>query len=409
MPGVDEGEPEPLATEDSEADALVQELAAGSESEAASPDRKIDIYGFMDFTYTQGFGNDLVGWDRFAVGNVNLYLSSELADDWRSLAEVRFSYLPHGTRLFGPEGPEERVDTTVNDYTNVDRPVRWGGVIMERAWLEYSADPLLNVRMGQYLTPYGIWNIDHGSPVIIGVRQPYIIGDQLFPRSQTGIEVHGIYLVPPVKLGYYLTLSNGRGPIDTYRDLDGNKAVGGRLFARAETGAGNLVLGVSGYKGTYTDRDQAWVPTTDGGLSIEQPRTEFYREQSIATDFTWDWSGLSVQLEAIFQEIAYADDLRPAAFGFDGSQGLAPDHRRYGGYAQAGYRFAFGGIMPYAGYEYYDDAIYFGRTTEAWGGVNIRATPRVVLKGQYTYAWFLDFDAFDQGYNALELQAAWSF
>src|SRR5690606_38528922 len=166
-----QAEPQMTAEEDAqaealaeaEADALAQELAQGSQNQAAVDEYDVELYGFTDFTYTQGFDNDFVGWDRFAVGNMNVYLSSELGDGWRTLSEVRYSYLPHGTTTFGPEGPRPRTDTSVPDYTNVNRPVRWGGIILERAWLEYTADPLLNVRMGHFLTPYGIWNVDHGT------------------------------------------------------------------------------------------------------------------------------------------------------------------------------------------------------------------------------------------------------
>lgn len=394
-------------SEEAEAEALAQQLAQGGAAEAAVDEHELQLYGFIDFTYTNGLGTNLVGQDRFAVGKMNLYLASELGDNWRTLSEVRFSYLPHGTSPTGP-APAPRTDTSVPDYTNVYRPVRWGGVILERAWLEYTADPLLNVRMGHFLTPYGIWNVDHGSPVIIGVRTPYVIGDQLFPRSQTGIQLHGIQLLPPVKVGYHLTLSNGRGPIDTHQDLDGNKALGGRLYAQTETSAGELVLGFSGYRGTYTDSSDAFVITAEG-FRIEQLRTTHYEEQGLAADFTWDWGGLAVQAEAIMQDIVFDDALRPLLLTFEGPPGFTPDHRKYGAYAQAGYRFDWGGVMPYAGYEYYDDNSFLRTTTEAWAGLNVRPTPRVVLKAQYTHAWFHEFEGFGDDYKILEFQAAWSF
>jgi hypothetical protein len=67
--------------------------------------------------------------------------------------------------------------------------LQWGGVEIERAWLEYSAHPLFTIRGGQWLTPYGIWIVDHGSPVIIGVRRPFVVGEALIPERQTGVQI----------------------------------------------------------------------------------------------------------------------------------------------------------------------------------------------------------------------------
>jgi hypothetical protein len=230
----------------------------------------------------------------------------------------------------------------------------------------------------------------------------------LFPTSQTGLQVHGVYHWEPIQLGYHLTLSNGRGPIDTYQDFDDNKAIGGRLFSRADSGAGTLTLGASGYKGTYTERTEVVVVNADGSFGFERPRTLQYDELALAADLKWDWEGLAVQAEAIVQDVVY-DDLRPEAFAFDGGPpGLVADTRRWGAYVQVGYRFEFGGIMPYAGYEYYVAPGFFGTSYEAWGGLNVRPTPRVVLKVQYDHAWLPDFSP-DEDYRALNFQAAWSF
>jgi hypothetical protein len=387
---------------------IQEELLAGTDEE---PDitESLSLYGFMDFTYTNGLGGNTEGFDRFAVGHMNLYLSSSLGKRWRTLGEIRFTYLPHGVGSYNEAAEYERYDTTTADYSDVDRPVRWGTTIIERAWLEYGPHPLFNVRMGHFLTPYGIWNVDHGSPVIIGVRTPYVVGDQLFPKSQSGIQIHGAHLIAPFKLGYHLTLSNGRGPIDTHTDLDRNKGIGARLYARADTPLGGVVLGFSGYQGAYTDRDEA-TSFSSGTFEYIRPITAHYQEQSVGADLAWDWHGLAVQAEALLNDRVYPDDeYRPATSPADGGAlGVEEDTRRYGAYAQAGYRISPLNLMPYAGIEYYETGIPgFGTSAEAWLGLNLRPIPRVVLKTQYTHAWFPDVAIED--YKALEMQAAWSF
>jgi hypothetical protein len=397
------------AAAEAEASALEQEFAekAVDDSDGVS----LDLYGFADFGYAHSFSDFSASapYDSFSIGNLNIYLASKLGDSWQSLAEVRFSYLPHGTTPGGLFSQSERTDTTVSDYTDIGRPTRWGGIMIERAYLEYLAHPLLNVRAGHFLTPYGIWNVDHGSPVIIGTRAPYMVSESLLPESQTGLEIYGTYHLDPVKLGYHLTLSNGRGPIDTYQDFNHNKAVGGRLFARADTPAGAFTLGLSGYMGRYTDRVQQFA---NGAFSY--PIVLDYNERSLAADLKWELAGLVVQGEAAVNDVVY-DEQRPIdPLVLQGPPGFLPDYRRFGAYALSGYRFEFGGIMPFVGIEAHETGVPSGFDSAAFfGGLNVRPTARVVLKAQYTYAWFdpnIPNPALENAhYNSLELQAAWSF
>lgn len=406
---------------DAAAEMMAEAQAAEIESQLAptgdmeNDDYKLDIYGFADFTYgyaVKKFAFD-DPYDSFAVGRFNVYFASQLGDNWNSLAEVRFTYLPHGAYRTDATGQTTRDDTTTTDYTDLNRPLQWGGVIIERAWLEYNAHPLLNIRGGHWLTPYGIWNVDHGSPVIIGVRRPFIVGEALLPESQTGLEVHGTHNVEPFKLGYHLTLSNGRGPVDTYSDMNDNKALGGRLYARADTSAGAFQLGFSGYRGQYTDRTQQYTISANGDVSTIYPRVTEYMESSLAADVKWEWSGFLLQSEAIMNDIVY-DDLRPAdPFPPPGAPpGFVADTRRIGIYGLTGYRFDFLGIMPFGGLEYYDNgAVLLAKSAAFWGGLNVRPTPRVVLKAQYTYSWFVAAgeQPDDLHFNSVDLQAAWSF
>jgi outer membrane biosynthesis protein TonB len=380
-------------------------------SEASVSERTIDIYGFADFAYTHFVGGEVPARPSFSVGNLNLYLASNLGAGWRALAEVRFLYLPNGTQPID-DPTATRVDTTAVDYADLYRPLRWGGIEIERVWLEHTFHPLLTARGGQWLTPYGIWNVDHGSPVIIGTARPYIIGEGLFPERQTGIEAYGSSFVDATELGYHLTLSNGRGPIDAYADLDHNKALGGRLFLSNDSSLGVLTLGVSGFAGKYTDRATQLATDADGQLILSDPKTVQYDEISLAADLKWEYEGLHFQSEVIVQDVAYSDDARPEV-PFDAS-GFAPDYRRWGGYALVGYRTRLLNIMPYVNAEYYSSypGGFFGAIPAFWFGVNVRPTPSVVLKAQYLHAFPIETPGTFVGgddFGTLSTQVAWSF
>lgn len=397
-----------------EAEALAAELLSGGDSLQMEDEPKISIYGFADFTHSQVVKKSVFGGNdpTFYVGNLNLYLASELSDNWRSLVEVRFMYLPNGTVEAGQAFDGPRTNTTVADYTDIGRPIRWGGVSIQRAWLEYSPHPLVTIRAGHWLTPYGIWNVDHGSPVIVGVRRPYVIGEALLPQAQTGLQLYGSTYVDATQFGYHLTLSNGRGPMDEYQDLDGNKAVGGRLFMRTDGLFGRLTLGASGYRGRYTDSTNSFVVDAVGNMSVVENATNKYDETSFAADLKWELGELLLQSEAIMNQVNYVDGARPTVMAMDmGPPGLTPDNRRVGAYGLLAYRTPWLNIMPFFGGEYY----YLGnhafpeKAMAFWGGLNVRPTPRVVLKGQFTHAWWPDSAFKDNANQFLDFQAAWSF
>ena len=418
-PPATEAAPAGSASADGEAEALVASLAQGDTTEQAVADLeefKLNIYGFTDFTYTARL-NDFPyasPYPTFMVGNVNLYVGAELGGGWRALTEFRLLYVPHGT-----VPPSEalnahpaRIDTTVTDPADYDRPLRWGGVEIERAWLEYAVHSLLTVQVGQWLTPYGIWNVDHGSPVIIGVRRPYVVGEALIPERQTGVQLYGSFLTGTTEIGYNLGLSNGRGPLDAYQDLDKNKAVTARLFVNSDLPIGTLSLGGTMYRGTYTNRHTRLFISAIGQLGTEYISTERWDELGLAADLRWIFEDLTVQGELIMRDVAYDDALRPGSLPVPGAPpGFAADYRSLGWYAMAAYRLPWWNITPFFGGESYTPGQELVNDAAAiWGGLNIRPIPRVVLKGQYTLSWFSDDTVIgDDGIQVIDLQAAWSF
>jgi hypothetical protein len=382
----------------------------------------LSLYGFSDFSFYKYFvhrGTPVRGilYDNsaFAVGNLNVYIAGELGSGWNSLAEIRFTYLPNGSREVGAGGVT-RTDTEVIDYTNFGRTRRTGGLFIERAWLQYTADPLLIVRGGSWLTPYGIWNEDHGSPTIIPVVRPYVVGFELMPERQTGLQVRGTgYPTEALSLGYVLAVSNGRGPVQEYADLDENKAVTARLMGTYRA-LGQLEFGVSGYYGRYTDISQSAV-ANGSGVRIVDDVVEQYDELSLGVDARYTFHGFHSQAEFIVNDRAYTEEGRPERTATT----FVPDNRRLGGYLITGYRFGWLGLMPYVTGEYFS----FDNTLEpaapasqlttlvAALGLNSRPTHNVTLKVEGTMAWFYGDiphgSSFEHPLGAVQAQVAWAF
>jgi hypothetical protein len=420
--------PAAAPTSTDEAAKIAELFAQDSATAAAEPSLK--FYGFADFNVTRWLNltdkwkNQFPDTLSFYVGKLNLYMEGNIASDWKSLIEVRYMFIPngsgqpHGSASNGPSPNGSYLDPLSNsgrfngvtgDYTEIGRPVDWNGINIQRAYLEHNFTNFLSVRVGRFLTPWGIWNVDHGSPVIIGTAKPYVIGEAFFPEAQTGFDAFGSIPLGDATLGYHVTLSNGRGPTEAFQDLDGNKGLGGRLSLKMYL-LGTVDVGVSGYGGTVTDRRQE-VNLQD--QSLVYFTYEHYRELSWAADLRWIWKGLHFQTEGALHDRVWNNDARPVAFA-----GVQPDTRRLGLYALLGYRLPWLNLMPYAMYSYYDTGSRsnFGGTASranVWsGGLNVRINPSVVFKIEYQRATFRNVvpgAMFGDPLEQLSSQLAWAF
>lgn len=336
----------------------------GLDPDASTLDDKLTLYGFADVGY------NVLHWSRdpvffaqnarsYYVGNLNLYLARSITPRARALAEVRFTFLPNGTR----NADGTYVIATGDDYVDSARKAEWGGITIERVHVEYDVTPYLTVRIGRWLTPYGIWNIDHGSPVIIGIARPFIVGEKYFPERQTGLDLFGSHYESGYKLSYHLTASNGRGATEAVSDQDNELAFGGRLEIESPWG---LKAGASYYRGRYTG-----LPESAGALA------ETYQEAAYGADAQLDLGPLHVQGELIAQDRHYEVGQRAVAGG-----GFMPDGRARGVYVLAGYRFdRLWNVMPFAqgGFHRPDDPAS-AASNDAHVGLNFRPNPSLVLK-----------------------------
>jgi hypothetical protein len=393
-------------------------ILAGEESP------KLELYGFADVSYFHVLSKQTTilrqyvsPYPSFFVGHFNLYLSSQLSSNWRALAEVRFLYSPLGDEdKQGANGTFPATDSVANDYAELQRSFSWGGIEVQRVWIEYQPFDFFTIRAGQWFTPYGYWNDDHGSPAIIPVHKPFPIADFYFPEKQTGLEVYGKYFIDSTAIGYALTLSNGRGPYDAIRDLDNNKAVGGRLYL--ETSAlGNLNFGVSAYRGRYTASTKKYSVNTSGSTPVAEIYRQVdsaYEELSLCADVRWLYKDVTVQAEFMTNEAAYDENARPRTIGFDPRPTFTADYRRIGGYLLLGYRLPWLNLMPFGMVEHssYTNSDFVPPATAWTGGINMRPTANVVLKAEYATAFFNGIGSTGAGKGGLSYvstQVAWAY
>ncbi len=382
--------------------------------------RKLEIYGFTDFTLRRLFMPNDSAWQArlnkessFAVGKLNLYLRSQPAPRFTSLAEVRFLYGPHSVLEQVSPGVFEHVDNTINDYSDIGATITWGGISIERAWLQYDAHRLLSVRAGHWLTPYGLWNIDHGSPTVIGVRRPFILLINMFPESQTGVQLLGATQVGSHRLSYHLTVANNAGPSSNVYDHHDSKLLGGRLQLEVD-GPAQLQLGVSGYAGRETKKRlqiSASDPTDINTTEATHQTLSDADVQGAAADVRLRWKRLGLDAEFISRRIKYRDPYRPQAMLRPG--GFVPNGVSWGGYLLASYRQGPWGMMPYGSIEHLRDKFSQIKVTALTGGVNFRPAPTVVLKLGYSSARVSAFGATPtyplHTLRTLEAQVAWVF
>lgn len=385
---------------------------------------RLDLYGFADMTYTRLLVPSSNPWTRtytgnnsFVVGNFDLYMNSNLGDSWRALSEVRFLYLPNGATTVDPTtGNVTRTDTTVLDYAGLQEPIHWGAIRIERIWVEHEFSSLFTLQAGQFLTPYGIWNVDHGSPAIVGIRAPFAVVEELFPARQVGLQLYGNAFFDPFEVGYHLTLSNGRGPVE-YQDFNDDKAVGGRLYLKTDA-FGSLTVGSSVYRGGYYDHSAQYVVTTNssGQALVDQRYTTIskYQELSLGADLKWQWRHLLVQSEFIMNQAKFAPGGRPRVQNVLPPAGFEPDYRRWGVYGLVGYRTPFVQTMPYCmvQYVYAPDNPQIPPILATQLGINVHPTPAVVLKLELTLTHFYGAGSTGFGLSPLRLlasQVAWAF
>jgi hypothetical protein len=389
---------EQLQTRQDEAE--VAALTSSQEVEAPKDD-VLRIYGFTDM----GVQHQWVGEESllahifdtnatsFVVGNVNVYFDAQPIDNWRGLIEVRYTNAPLGDTITygGLAGTYQREDTFSYDPhgTAVNAPMWAGAVVLERAWIEWNEHQPLKLRVGNWFTPFGIWNEDHGSPTLISIALPQFILQQWIPIRQTGVMGYGNTFFDEWELGYALTFSNGRQELSNF-NFEDKFGYGGRLYLRRETGALNTTFGASYFTGTTSDRTIDVVGFNP--VVFDEPTLWEYNEHVVGADISVDIDTTRIRAEAMVRRQTYSRGLRPPGDVIFAPGTVQGDKWQHSAYVLVAHQLPWAGLEPFLwgevlqGPSVVADGVFVGSV-----GLNIHFNSAIQLKTQLTRGVFFDW------------------
>lgn len=388
------------------------DLASGANDERAAELAEAPpfrLYGFADVGLQRAWGSlydlglGVTNETTFVLGNVNLFFDFQPEPVWRFLTEVRLTMFPGGSpTLDFNSGELSHIEPSVIDASSPNSGfgvTRWSGIVLERAQIEWTPRDELNLRAGLFLTPYGIWNVDHGSPARIMIWEPAFITVGLMTERQIGVELFGRTHLLPWELGYSLYVSNGQGASEVV-DHDDDKAVGGRVVL-SRTLPNPIQIGASFFHGSSEKVMQDLGVRPDGSFGLVRTMTERAYTTVAGADFSLDLGGFRLRTEALARWLVFQEGLRRLVFGVP-----AADTFSVGGYVLGAYRFEGSWLEPFAVFEIVRIPLRVLEGVVLPGaGLNLHFTPAASLRFQYSYVRTVEFEGAPGGREALSLHS----
>jgi len=142
---------------------------------------RLDIGGFLlnTLTHVDGEGGSATSFNRQVF---ELLIKGQLSDDFSVFVAQAFTR--EASPTFGD--PEGRRDPDFNLGTGAPTPI---------AWANYRMSDAFNIRVGKWVAPHGIINIEHFPAILLDTEQPQFLrpfgGQTIFANFQTGVQIHG--------------------------------------------------------------------------------------------------------------------------------------------------------------------------------------------------------------------------
>lgn len=316
---------------------------------------KLDIGGFLLETLTHVDGEDgsATSFNRQVF---ELLIKAELSDQFSFFVAQAFTREATPTFV----DPEGRRNPDFNLGTGAPTPI---------AWANYRASDAFNIRVGRWVTPHGIINIDHFPAILLDTEQPQFLrpfgGQTIFANFQTGIQLHGKKFVgnSGSRLDYAFYVGNFGGNADNFN-------VGGRVaYTFSDTG---LTFGVNGAFGRRAD------------------------------DLDSEYTLLGLDLLYDKGPILWKTELHVT------DEDLGEDRKAF--YTQPAWRFKDDWFAFYR-YDFLDDGQARGDRTEHVFGLTFNPIPQVRIRGTATFRHFDARGGFLREANArlYQLSTTYSF
>lgn len=329
----------------------------------------LNIRGFGDFGLYGG--NQKGQTTSFSLGELNLFVTSNISDRFKFLSEIVF-------------------EANSGESPSTQEPINAFKAEPERVLLEYSLNDYFNLAAGRYHTAIGYYNTayHHSTWLQTTTGRPFLFEFEddggILPVHTVGVSASGEIPSGSLGLHYVAEAGNGRAsrtplsePVQNVVDESNRKAVNLALFARPDAVPG-LQVGFSGYRDVlYPQLSQKIGETIVDGYAV-----------LVRSDFEWLNEGLVIR-----------HALQGAPHVFD-----TP-----GFYSQISER--FGSYRPYFRYQYVNapsnEPIFpdVGLRSGPSVGVRYDANESVALKLQYDYTALRR----QSGVSTLGLQVGFTF
>ena len=276
--------PAPIASE------VAPEPESGGTMEQRMDTRTLmQIRGFGDMTF---HGSNAHGTHTaFSLGQLNLFVTSDISDKFRLLSEIVFEADPSNSV----------------------------GVDVERLLLQYSLNDYFNLAVGRYHTDIGFYNTayHHSAWLQTAVGRPLLFQFEdnggILPIHNVGASLSGA--IPSGRLGlhYVAEVGNGRASssplaeaVQNVVDENNGKAVNFAVFARPNAVPGSQV-GFSAYHDNLHPLGQASIGEDifDAYAVLQRPRFEWLNEallirHAVNGGHAYDTPGWYTQLSKAF-------------------------------------------------------------------------------------------------------------